>query len=218
MVVGMFEPIARVCALVINRECALPVAVLLTRRWIWLYTSMAPLEERMDRRAELLSDLHEHISDSRAGGVGQEAIALGVLSRSLRGAPEDLKWSAPYAPTALVERLRHGAVASGLTRALRCGILRILQTGALPLMKRAQAGFNNPGSTHSGGNMTVKILSVFLVACGIGSLVAGGGLTLGGLLLMQRSAEAFGMFIAAWGVVGLVMGGRFVIEGGRQLR
>ena len=205
MAVGMFEPIVRVCALVVNRECALPVAVLLTRRWIWLYTSMAPLEERMDRRAELLSDLHEHISDSRAGGVRPEVLALQILSRNLRGAPDDLRWSAPYLVTSLAETLT-----------LR--ITRMFQAVALPLTRRSRLEIHNSNSKHLGGNMIVKILSVFLVACGIGALVAGGGLTLGGYLLIQRSAEMVGMFILMIGLGGLVMGGRLVIEGGRQLR
>lgn len=218
MVLRMLEPIVRAGAHTLRRELTLACAAFLTRGWTRLYTAMAPLEEKMDRRAELLSDLHEHISDSRAKGVGPEAIALQVLSRNLRGAPDDLKWSAPYFSTAISERLKGWAATGNRARTLTRGILQVLPPGALHLRKGAQACINIFGSSNSGGNMIVNILSLFIVACGMGVLVAGAGLTLGGFLLIQRSAEVIGLFIAAIGVAGLLMGGRYVIEGGRQLR
>ena len=80
----------------------------LVEAWIWLYTSVAPAGERDPRRAEVLSDLHEHIQDSRAEGHRPAEVAVHVLLRMLCGVKDDLAWSAPYLPSAMAERLERG--------------------------------------------------------------------------------------------------------------
>ena len=63
----------------------------------------------------MLSDLHEHIQDSKAEGHRPAEIAVLVLLRMLCGIKDDLAWSAPYLPSAMAERLeRRGETLSHL--------------------------------------------------------------------------------------------------------
>ena len=87
---------------------ALPMVRSLVKAWTWLYTSVAPVVVRGPRCAEVLSDLHEHIEDSRAEGHRPAEIAVQVLLRMLCGIKDDLAWSAPYLPNAMEERLERG--------------------------------------------------------------------------------------------------------------
>ena len=90
---------------------AMPIVKSLVRGWTWSYTSVAPEEERSHRRAEMLSDMHEHIQDSRAEGHRPPEIAVQLLLRMLCGVKDDLAWSAPYYPSAMAERLERGGEA-----------------------------------------------------------------------------------------------------------
>ena len=90
---------------------ALKLVSSLVKAWTWLYTSVAPEGERSNRREEVLSDLHEHIQDSRAGGHRPAEIAVHLLLRMLCGVKDDLAWSAPYLPSAMAERLERGGEA-----------------------------------------------------------------------------------------------------------
>jgi hypothetical protein len=64
----------------------------LVTRWVRLYTRglPAPIAER--RIDEIDADLHDHIAHERAHGTGDRRIALGVLSRMLRGLAADASW------------------------------------------------------------------------------------------------------------------------------
>ena len=55
-----------------------------------------------------MSDLHEHVQDSRAEGHRPAEIAVHVLLRMLCGVQDDLAWSVPYLPSAMAERLERG--------------------------------------------------------------------------------------------------------------
>ena len=92
---------------------AKPMVRSFVKAWTWLYTSVAPEGERSPRRAEVLSDLHEHIEDSRAEGHRPAEIAVQVLLRMLCGVKDDLAWSAPYFPNAMAERLGRGGETLG---------------------------------------------------------------------------------------------------------
>ena len=97
--------------LVVAQAFALPVARYLANVWIRLYTASAPKEERDDRQAELLSDIHEHIRDSQAQGYRPAEIAAQVMFRVVWGSKDDLAWCAPHIPNALVNRLEGGSKA-----------------------------------------------------------------------------------------------------------
>ena len=90
------------------------IAMSIVRAWTRLYTMSAPEGERDERRAEVLSDLHDHVSDSRGEGRGSAEVALQLLSRMVLGMRDDVAWSAPYLPATLAERLERGS--EGLSR------------------------------------------------------------------------------------------------------
>ena len=57
-----------------------------------LYTRNVPAPVAERRIGEIDADLHDHIAHERASGTGERRIALGVLSRMVRGVPADASW------------------------------------------------------------------------------------------------------------------------------
>ena len=102
--------------LLIFRAYALKIVCSLVRAWTRLYTSVAPEEERWNRREEMESDLYEHIRYLRAGGYRPPEIAIQVLFRMLCGVMDDVAWSAPCLPGAMAERLERWGEALGRFR------------------------------------------------------------------------------------------------------
>lgn len=93
---------------------ALPAAKLFAQAWTWLYTLAAPRDQREARRAEMWSDLYEHVSDWRQEGFGPAAIALHIVIRMACGLPDDLRWTAASCtPMMLVEKLERGSETLG---------------------------------------------------------------------------------------------------------
>jgi hypothetical protein len=64
----------------------------LVARWVRLYTRKLPTPVAERRVEEIGADLHDHIAHERARGAGDRRIALGVLSRMLRGLAADASW------------------------------------------------------------------------------------------------------------------------------
>ena len=88
---------------------ALPAARFLVAAWVGLYTLAAPQEERESRRAEIRSDLHEHIDADQGEGIGSTAIAIRIFLRMLCGLPGDVAWAVPYFPATLARGLMRGS-------------------------------------------------------------------------------------------------------------
>jgi hypothetical protein len=67
-------------------------------RWVGWYTRRlpAPIAER--RIGEIGADLHDQIAFETARGTGDRRIALGVLSRAMRGVPADAVWRSRIRP------------------------------------------------------------------------------------------------------------------------
>jgi hypothetical protein len=63
------------------------------RRWVRIYTAMLSPDVRDGRRAEIESDLWEHLADARADRVSTSTTQFVVLARVARGSPSDLVWS-----------------------------------------------------------------------------------------------------------------------------
>lgn len=64
----------------------------MVRRWVRLYTRNLPDEVAQRRADEVGADVHDHIAHERAGKTSDRRIALGVLSRMIRGAAADASW------------------------------------------------------------------------------------------------------------------------------
>jgi hypothetical protein len=62
--------------------------------WVAMYTRGLPTQVRDARRAELRSDLFEHLRQAAGQGHGRLRRSLQVLGRVVRGMPDDLAWRA----------------------------------------------------------------------------------------------------------------------------
>jgi hypothetical protein len=61
-------------------------------RWVRLYTRGLPGPIAKRRIDEIDADVHDHITHERARGTGDRRIALGILSRMVRGLAADTSW------------------------------------------------------------------------------------------------------------------------------
>jgi hypothetical protein len=64
----------------------------LVARWVRFYTRDLPPPIAERRKDEIDADLHDHIAHERAHGTSDRRIALGVLSRMVRGLAADASW------------------------------------------------------------------------------------------------------------------------------
>ena len=64
----------------------------LVGRWVRFYTRDLPDPVGQRRVDEIDTDLHDHIAHERDHGSPDRRIALGVLSRMIRGLPADASW------------------------------------------------------------------------------------------------------------------------------
>lgn len=64
----------------------------LVGRWVRRYTRGLPAEVAGRRVEEIDADLADHTAHERAAGTGDRCIALGILSRMVRGVPADTAW------------------------------------------------------------------------------------------------------------------------------
>jgi VIT1/CCC1 family predicted Fe2+/Mn2+ transporter len=81
----------------------------LVARWVRFYTRNLPAALAQRRIEEIDADLHDHIADGRAHGSGDRRIALGILSRMVRGLAADVSWRG--------RRMRRSTVRIGLAAA-----------------------------------------------------------------------------------------------------
>lgn len=103
---------------------ALPIAKHIVIGWVWLYSAIAPKEDREGRRAEVLSHMHDLIDFCLEKGHTSREIAVLILENMVRGAADDVAWGIPFIPnrlTALADRvkdwseaLRHSRVPSAM--------------------------------------------------------------------------------------------------------
>ena len=71
--------------LVVIRALALPLGLSIARLWMLIYTVGVPSNLREDRRAEILSDLHEHVTDFQEQGYRPDEIAIRIVLRVVQG-------------------------------------------------------------------------------------------------------------------------------------
>lgn len=64
----------------------------LAARWVRAYTKGLPAPLAQRRIEEIGADLRDQIAHERAAGTGERRIALGILSRVLRGFAADASW------------------------------------------------------------------------------------------------------------------------------
>jgi hypothetical protein len=64
----------------------------LVARWVRFYTRDLPPPIAQRRVDEIDADLHDQIAHDRANGIGEHRIALGIVSRMVRGLAADAAW------------------------------------------------------------------------------------------------------------------------------
>jgi hypothetical protein len=67
-------------------------------RWVRCYTRHLPGELAERRVDEIAADLHDHIAHERARGTGERRLAVGILSRMVRGLAADAVWRGRIRP------------------------------------------------------------------------------------------------------------------------
>jgi hypothetical protein len=71
----------------------------LVARWVRLYTRRLPRPIAQRRVEEIESDLHDHLDHERGRATPDRDIALGILSRMVRGVPADVAWRRRVQPS-----------------------------------------------------------------------------------------------------------------------
>ena len=78
-------------------------------RWSTIITMAAPSEVCENRRAEIASDVFEHIAAACAVGISQKRLSWSIAERVLRGLPRDIAWRLQLeaTPTRFEWHVRH---------------------------------------------------------------------------------------------------------------
>ena len=78
-------------------------------RWSTIITMAAPREVCENRRAEIASDVFEHVAAARAAGISQKRLSWSITERVLRGLPRDIAWRLQLeaTPTRFEWHVRH---------------------------------------------------------------------------------------------------------------
>ena len=110
---------------------ALAVAKLVVSSWTWLYTLASPRNERVARRAETLSDVHDQMAQGREEGIGPIKMTLNILARMMLGSLDDVMWAGRYVPSALDGHLRRGSDAIANVRPSPLAISSLAMLGLM---------------------------------------------------------------------------------------
>ena len=102
-------PFLSYMVMILIHAYALPIATSIVKGWTRLHTMAAPERERQDRRAQVLSDLHDQKEVQLSEGLTQTDAAVRLLFRMVLGIKDDVAWCAPYLPTTLAEGLERGS-------------------------------------------------------------------------------------------------------------
>ena len=124
----MINIVLGIIATVLVLAFALNVARWLITAWTWVFTSVMPKEERDSHRAEVHSDVHDHIANYREEGHSPSGIAALLIVRFAWGLKDHLAHALPYAPEALADHLVRGsnALSRGKSNSMVISTLAVL--------------------------------------------------------------------------------------------
>jgi hypothetical protein len=74
--------------------------------WVWLYSAIAPKEDRDGRREEVLSHIYELITTNQKAGYAPGEIAIRILERWVMGMVDDIAWCMPFIPGVLADKVK----------------------------------------------------------------------------------------------------------------
>jgi hypothetical protein len=84
---------------------ALPLIKKIVMGWVWLYSSIAPEEDREGRRLEVLSHIHEMTNTLLKSGHTPGEIAVRMLEILVLGLVDDVSWSMQFMRGALADKI-----------------------------------------------------------------------------------------------------------------
>lgn len=168
-------------------------AVRLTRAWVGLYTRGVTPELRHERRAELESDLWEHVRSGAGDGRRQAATALEIVGRLVAGMPADLAWRSET--RRLHRQAQTGGGTSMVTAVKRYGMVALAGALGAWLLAMSVAVWVDPNAPDSAGLKAV--LSAVSVAAGV--------VVLAGVVGRLRGRRHAREQLAAGAIVGGVM-------------
>jgi len=88
------------------RTHALTITKQIVMGWVWLYSAIAPKEDRDGRQAEVLSHLHELINNHQKAGYAPGEIVVRILESWVMGMVDDVAWCIPFVPGVLADRVK----------------------------------------------------------------------------------------------------------------
>jgi hypothetical protein len=164
----------------------------LVARWVRLYTRNLPEPVAERRIDEIEADVNDHIAHERARGSGDGRIALGILSRMVRGLAADASWRRRHAESSRPARrialataliLLVPLVAMQLTDEVDWGVFDFVSAGAL---LGGSGLLLHTLATRKAGSLTYPVVAG---AIGVAAIVLGAaddapGLVAFGLLLI----------------------------------
>ena len=100
-------------------------------RWVRFYTRDLPVPVALRRVEEIDADLYDQISHERASGTSDPRIAVGLLSRMVRGVGSDVTWRREQTGPATDRRSRNGGPMTTSTIPYRFGFVVALGTALL---------------------------------------------------------------------------------------
>ena len=116
-------------------------AAALVARWVRLYTWRLPAPIAQRRMDEIGADLHDHVAHERARGSSERRIALGILSRMVRGIAADASWRGKHAKaTPAYRSVTRAVLVTGLILLLPLVAMQITDEMAWTLADFAVAG------------------------------------------------------------------------------
>jgi hypothetical protein len=179
----------------------------LVARWVRFYTRDLPAPIAQRRVDEIDADLHDHIAHERAGGISDWRIALGIVSRMVRGLVADAAWRGRHAKATVHPSNSEDAMKTSKT-AYRSAVRVVLAAAFILLLPLLAMQITDE---------VVWGLADFAVA---GALLVGTGLTLELATRKARNSayrSAVGVALAAAFILLWLMGavGIIGVEGDR---
>jgi len=103
------------------RTHALTITKHIVMGWVWLYSAIAPKEDRDARRGEVLSHIYELINTYQKAGYAPGETAIRLLEHGIMGMADDMGWSISSIPEGFADKvkgwsdiLRHYRIPSAL--------------------------------------------------------------------------------------------------------
>jgi hypothetical protein len=160
-------------------------AAALVMWWVRTYSRGLPAAVARRRLEEIASDVHDHMAHERSRGGAEWRIALGIVSRMVRGVPADTAW----------RRRQAGGLLPAWARRLALGVAAILLVPAVAMRFSDEVAWTPSDFAVAGALLFGAGLALRLLAHGAraGAYRLAAALAVGGTLLLVWLVGAVGV-------------------------